>query len=66
MIYPKSQCANIDVIGLIEINTDLPIDLPANKKSLQVLNSQGLIKLLCSPYGNRTRVTRMKIWCPNP
>jgi site-specific DNA recombinase len=19
-----------------------------------------------SPYGNRTRVTRMKIWCPNP
>jgi hypothetical protein len=21
---------------------------------------------LRSPYGNRTRVTRMKIWCPNP
>lgn len=25
---------------------------------------QGLLRR--SPYGNRTRVTRMKIWCPNP
>jgi hypothetical protein len=34
----------------------------------QTKNPEALLQglLYRSPYGNRTRVTRMKIWCPNP
>jgi hypothetical protein len=37
----------------------------SNTKKPEILNDSRL-SVLSSPYGNRTRVTRMKIWCPNP
>jgi hypothetical protein len=38
------------------------------KKKISVAGTlaPALTLIFCSPYGNRTRVTRMKIWCPNP